>query len=68
MSFKKRYFSSDTIKHFVEKNDIDGLEKNVMKFESIMTIDNISTETITIILDEDLEREKKHEMIRELFL
>ena len=68
MSFKKRYFSSDTIKQFVEKNDIDGLEKNVMKFEGIITIDNISTETITIILDEDLEREKKHEMIRELFL
>lgn len=67
MSFKKRYFSSDTIKQFVEKNDIDGLEKNVMKFEGIITIDSISTETITIILDEDLEREKKHEMIRELF-
>lgn len=67
MSFKKRYFSSDTIKRFVEKNDIDGLEKNVMKFESIITIDNISTETITIILDEDLEIEKKHEMIKELF-
>jgi hypothetical protein len=68
MSFKKRYFSSDTIKQFVEKNDIDGLEKNIMKFEGIITIDDISTETITIILDEDLEREKKHEMIRELFL
>lgn len=67
MSFKKRYFSSETIKNFVEKNNIDGLEKNVMKFEGIITIDSISTETITIILDEDLEREKKHEMIRELF-
>lgn len=67
MSFKKRYFSSETIKNFVEKNNIDGLEKNVMKFEGIITIDSISTETITIILDEDLEREKKHEMIIDLF-
>lgn len=67
MSFKKRYFSSDTIKHFVENNDIVGLEKNLMMFENIMTVDDISTETITIILDEDLEREKKHEMIIDLF-
>lgn len=68
MSINKRYIGYDNVRSFVEDNNIEGLEKSISRVDSIVTTDNISTETVNIILDDDLNKEEKHEMIRNLFL
>jgi hypothetical protein len=67
MSINKRYIGYNNVRSFVDDNNIEGLEKSINMVDSIITTDNISTETVNIILDEDLNKEKKHEMIRNLF-
>lgn len=68
MSINKRYISYNNVRSFVDDNNIEGLEKSINMVDSIITTDNVSTETVNIILDEDLNQEKKHEMIRNLFI
>lgn len=68
MSINKRYIGYDNVRSFVEDNNIEGLEKSISRVDSIITTDNVSTETVNIILDDDLNKEEKHEMIRNLFL
>ena len=68
MSINKRYISYNNVRSFVDDNNIEGLEKSITMVDSIVTTDNVSTETVNIILDEDLNQEKKHEMIRNLFI
>ena len=68
MSINKRYISYNNVRSFVDDNNIEGLEKSIAMVDSIVTTDNVSTETVNIILDEDLNQEKKHEMIRNLFI
>lgn len=68
MSINKRYIGYNNVRSFVDDNNIEGLEKSISMVDSIITTDNVSTETVNIILDEDLNQEKKHEMIRNLFI
>ena len=68
MSINKRYIGYNNVRSFVDDNNIEGLEKSITMVDSIVTTDNVSTETVNIILDEDLNQEKKHEMIRNLFI
>jgi|TARA_R110001592_G_scaffold274717_1_gene541698 hypothetical protein len=68
MSINKRYIGYNNVRSFVDDNNIEGLEKSINMVDSIITTDNVSTETVNIILDEDLNQEKKHEMIRNLFI
>ena len=68
MSINKRYIGYNNVRSFVDDNNIECLEKSINMVDSIITTDNVSTETVNIILDEDLNQEKKHEMIRNLFI
>ena len=68
MSINKRYIGYNNVRSFVDDNNIEGLEKSITMVDSIVTTDNVSTETVNIILDEDLNQEKKYEMIRNLFI
>jgi len=59
---------SDTIKSFIESDNLNSLIKSIKKADAVFTSDEISSKTIDIIYNNELSEDDKPKMIRNLFI
>jgi|TARA_Y100000389_G_scaffold199912_1_gene239262 hypothetical protein len=68
MGFNKKHVHSDTIKSFIESDNLNSLIKSIKKADAVFTSDEISSKTIDIIYNNELSEDDKPKMIRNLFI